>query len=38
VLIGKFITSPQLRIAVSAGAACAALFWFVQRAALVPWT
>ena len=36
-VLGKFLTSPRLRLAVSGGAACAAVFWFVQRVALVPW-
>jgi hypothetical protein len=34
VLLGKFVKSTKLRIAVSAIAICAALYWFVERVAL----
>ncbi len=36
-LLGKYLTSPRLRIAVSAGAACVAVFWVLQRAGFLPW-
>ena len=34
-ILGAWVTSPRLRTAVSAGAVCIAVFWFVQRVALV---
>ena len=35
VLLGKFVTSKRLRTAVSIVTICIALFWFIQRVALV---
>jgi len=34
-LLGKFVKSPKLRMAVSAAAVCVALFWFMQRVVLI---
>ncbi len=34
-LLGKFVKSNNLRMAVSAAAVCVALFWFIQRVVLI---